>query len=797
MDRFPPATSRPPATHHTPPSRTRARCRWAALALWLLPSTARAGTDALCLTANARGNQNLPVAFTVQPETARCLFDGSHLDRHSAGFPQNTEVVVRFAEPVRLARVSVVTYNDPERSYNAALRGRALARLGERQVASSPWVALDADALVLCGTDDHLVLGNESLLPLPNAGACDTLTLVFEKKPDAHQCLVREVSVWGIPERLASAPRAPLRVQAAENTYSSIRVSWPSLPRGASYLRVRHRRQGEAAWQTTCFTASPGLLRWLRPAATYEVTAEAVGVVGSGNTVSRQVRLPHPLEQRTMADAFGMNFYPGGGGAHQAHTDETENTRRMIRLMRAAGVRHVRWWMPSPGAALLFAEAGMALMPHATFTDPADYRRLAETTGAWLTATQNEPDFAHTFAEEFVRAFAPTRAAARRFSPLMLLAGPAVGGELVGPGTDYLAAAYAAGLREAVDVLDLHPYGKVSTPLSRGGILGAPEGLLASLAACRELLRRVGDPERPILASESGHPTYEGAWHMPPSSYQRQAQWLVRTHLLLIASGVRRIFWYAFQDEGTDRRNPEHCFGIVDWHGKPKPAYTAYRTMTRLLGATRCEGLEAALKPPLYGVRCARPGGYITVLWDGGGRGEVRLGPDSGITQVLSLSGTKLPLPRRSGGALVLPVDESVRYVYSTRPLRYLAQRRLSPPVAPRVHLTLRPSTLQVQPGRRTQWQAHLTSEFPCPVRVTLECGHPWQGTPATQALTLTPRGRGVATLALDVPADLKPQIVSWDLRCHYQPAEARYHPGEFRRALFFMVKENTPPAPP
>ena len=61
------------------------------------------------------------------------------------------------------------------------------------------------------------------------------------------------------------------------------------------------------------------------------------------------------------------------------------------------------------GAALLFAEAGMALMPHATFTDPADYRRLAETTGAWLTATQNEPDFAHTFAEEFVRAFAPTR----------------------------------------------------------------------------------------------------------------------------------------------------------------------------------------------------------------------------------------------------------------------------------------------------------------------------------------------------------------------------------------------------
>ena len=51
--------------------------------------------------------------------------------------------------------------------------------------------------------------------------------------------------------------------------------------------------------------------------------------------------------------------------------------------------------------------------------------------------------------------------------------------------------------------------------------------------------------------------------------------------------------------------------------------------MTRLLGATRCEGLEAALNPPLYGVRCARPGGYITVRWDGGGRGEVRLADGS------------------------------------------------------------------------------------------------------------------------------------------------------------------------
>lgn len=513
-----------------------------------------------------------------------------------------------------------------------------------------------------------------------------------------------------------------------------------------------------------------------------------------------------------MGDAWGMNLYPGGGGAHQARPNEGENTRAMLALLREAGVRHVRWWPAAPGFAELLAEQGMTLLPSCTSQEPARYQWLADNCGVWLTQTTNEPDFAHTFAEEYVSQFLPRRAAAQRFSPLMCLAGPAIGGEMVGPGADYLTACYAAGLRQAVDAVDTHPYGKYATPNPPGGVIGGPEGLLSSLEATRAAMRAAGDAARPLIASETGHPTYEGRWFMPPSSYERQAQWIVRTNLLFVAAGVRRVIWYAFEDEGTDRANPEHCFGLVDWHGKPKPAFESYRTMTRLLSEARCEGFQPGLQAPVYGVRCQLPpqGGrprYVTALWDSGGNSVVRLrvsepgvtpatgksGPRSrpyagGLSGVVSLTGQNLPVPATVAGVLALPVDESVRYVYSGQPLTVVGQERVTPPVAPQIQMALTPTTLAVQPGRAATWSATLSSEFDQPVSVTVQCPNPWGLAEARQTVTVPARGTVTVPLSLPVPqAPPGHKIVSWDTRCQYDAGEGAKE--SFCRALFFVVR--------
>jgi hypothetical protein len=748
--------------------------------------------DELCLTGNARGSGNLAVALTIGPDSAGALLDGSHLDRLSLGWAGTEPISLTFAEPVRISRVEIVFYNDRERSYNAAEKMVVTALRDAIAVETSEPTSLQADPALMCGTDGSIVWGAKAAAALPGAAACDALQVQVDKLPGAHQCLLRELYVWGVPERLAATEAAggpTVSIQAAENTYSSIRISWDGLLPPGGYLRVRHRLADAAVWSTTCFTSSPGLLKWLRPDTAYELDACVVGPDGVGPlSAPRRVRLPHPLEVRRMGDLWGMNFYPGGGGAHQRHEDETTTTLAMIRLMRQAGVRHVRWFAASPAGAELFSEAGMSLFPFACYDAADRYRWLTGELGVWLAATRNEPDFGNTLAEDFVAGCVGPRAVAQSVDPLIALAGPAVGGELVGPGADYLADCYDAGLKQAVDVLDLHPYTKTSTPTPPGGRLGGPEGVLYSLQGAWDVMAHFGDDDRPVIVSEAGHPTHEGPWFMPPSSTQQQARYIVRSHLLLAARGIRRIYWYAFQDEGTDPGNPEHHFGIVDWNGDPKPAYTAYRTMTGLLSDAVCEGMVEDLQPPAYGVQCALDDGWVTALWDGGGRGEVVIDATADVRRMQGLMGEELPLPRADGGTLTLPIDESVCYVLSAGPLRVLSSRRLEPPVQPVLSMRLEPSTVRCGPGDVISWKARLHSEFDCPVLATVSCGDPWHRAAAEGRVTVPPRGEAEVELTFTVPADAGPGIISWDNRCRYRPEGPQWDEGDFRMAQFFVV---------
>jgi hypothetical protein len=253
---------------------------------------------------------------------------------------------------------------------------------------------------------------------------------------------------------------------------------------------------------------------------------------------------------------------------------------------------------------------------------------------------------------------------------------------------------------------------------------------------------------------------------------------------------VRRLYWYAFQDEGTDPQNPEHHFGIVDWEGRPKAAYGTYRVMTELLGPTVCEGLEAGLQAPVYGARCLGAAGYVTALWDSGGRSEVALDAGAGLRTIISLTGQTLPPPARQGKALRLEVDENVRYVISRRPLQYLSQKRVDPPVQPQVAYALSPTTVPVTRGQRCTWKVTLTSGYDCEVRVTLDTANPFGGPQPQATVMLSPHGQAEVEMGLDVPAEAEGGIRSWDVRCQVEPLDGRWQRQTERRALYFVVPE-------
>lgn len=68
-------------------------------------------------------------------------------------------------------------------------------------------------------------------------------------------------------------------------------------------------------------------------------------------------------------------------------------------------------------------------------------------------------------------------------------------------------------------------------------------------------------------------------------SREREAAYLVKTHVLALQTGVEKIFWYNYVDQGPNLEYAEDHFGLIDFWGHPKAAYAAYFTMHSRIGA--------------------------------------------------------------------------------------------------------------------------------------------------------------------------------------------------------------------
>lgn len=67
-------------------------------------------------------------------------------------------------------------------------------------------------------------------------------------------------------------------------------------------------------------------------------------------------------------------------------------------------------------------------------------------------------------------------------------------------------------------------------------------------------------------------------------SESQQANLIQRMYLSYLASGIKKIFVYDLHSDGKSPSEKEHNFGILRWDWTPKPAFVAYKEMTRALG---------------------------------------------------------------------------------------------------------------------------------------------------------------------------------------------------------------------
>ncbi len=227
---------------------------------------------------------------------------------------------------------------------------------------------------------------------------------------------------------------------------------------------------------------------------------------------------------------------------------------------------------------------------------------------------------------------------------------------------------YQCGAKDYFDVFDYHYYRN-----------HAPEREVPlEIAEIRAVMHRYDD-HKPLQISESGVSSIVAGKH--------QDALVVRNHLLCLALGVKRFYYFDLQNWFDDRPHDwASQLGLVTAAGVPKPAYHAYRTLVDQVDYTEFVGRVQHLGDNVEAVLTYDPQTeeYILAAWltDEGGMRDLSLAcvPRNitvvypyGKEDVRSFTGN----PDAGSWLVKVRIDERPHYVRGVDPLPLLPEAGL------------------------------------------------------------------------------------------------------------------------
>jgi len=195
------------------------------------------------------------------------------------------------------------------------------------------------------------------------------------------------------------------------------------------------------------------------------------------------------------------------------------------------------------------------------------------------------------------------------------------------------------GLMQSVDGLSLHPYVHC-----RGWRRNTPEAWIDWMAEVdKELTRAAGRPV-PLYLTEMAWPSHQGACGIDESlqaAYLARAFFLART-----LPNIKGMWWYDFRNDGTDKTEREHNFGLVRQDFTPKPAYPVLAAISEIVSQYAYLGRLENTANDVVMLRFARGEDELLVAWSTGKPKTVELrGNESneGITGRVAMIDTAQP----------------------------------------------------------------------------------------------------------------------------------------------------------
>ncbi|AWM58306.1 hypothetical protein C6Y58_02030 [Stutzerimonas stutzeri] len=164
------------------------------------------------------------------------------------------------------------------------------------------------------------------------------------------------------------------------------------------------------------------------------------------------------------------------------------------------------------------------------------------------------------------------------------------------------------GLMQSVDGLSLHPYVHC-----RGWRRNTPEAWIDWMAEVDKQLTRAAGRPVPLYLTEMAWPSHQGACGIDETL---QAAYLARAFFLAkTLPSIKGMWWYDFRNDGTDKTEREHNFGLVRQDFTLKPAYLVLSAISEIVREYAFVGREESATGDVVMLRFARDEEELMVAW--------------------------------------------------------------------------------------------------------------------------------------------------------------------------------------
>lgn len=566
--------------------------------------------------------------------------------------------------------------------------------------------------------------GIESAFRLEKPAAARHVQFRIRKRPGAKQQILSEVAVYG---KKISEEKA--RLLSPENQRPEIRFSMKGIQEAGVILDWSESANNVSDVQSWKLYVSdepadrvdaPGVKLLekfprrttrkvfypLEPDKVYYFGISAVYREGENpKLVMRKYTVPKPFAYETFGDMLAINYYYGGDGeaVRSPHRHQKAWDHAAIELLGTTPVRQVRWWRLHKHVADLLYDRGIGMLSESVIPE------IAAKIGVLTLGCGNEPELSGRTPEQATERIRKAYQTGKAKNPKIVVAAPAV--NISGEALQYLDQMYQHGLKNYIDVLDLHTYGgnPKNNPALPGYPQGAPEFLFDAMKKVNAMLRKYGDENKPKISTEFGYTDGQIANPLGfPISREQIAQFLTRGLIIHNVLGFKRVFLYSFWDAGTNPNDTEHHFGMVDYYLQKKPSFYAFCTLGEQLGNTRLDSRMKGTDEKLvygYNYRDIKTGTFTAVIWDGRGdySGLFRT-TKPGKVEVTQLYGEHSAIQTKPDGTFRTLYGPSVIYIKAPGPVELLKSVKVEKKKEEKSGLRITPArkVFEILPGQKS-----------------------------------------------------------------------------------------------